>query len=111
VLTRLKGTQNRSHTYTQQSYLCHAIFWYCRAAGALTLILTSKHLSYSSLVWPLVLWRCWLGIRKSIRPVKNSVMRCWRGYLTGVRCKWLAYGPADATATPSSFASLKSRLV
>ena len=29
-------------------------------------------------------------------------MRCWRGYLSGARCKWLAYGPADATATPSS---------
>ena len=28
-------------------------------------------------------------------------MRCWRGYLSGVRCKWLAYGPADATAIPS----------
>jgi len=27
------------------------------------------------------------------------------------RCKWFAYGPADATATPSSLASLKSRSV
>jgi len=34
--------------------------------------------------------------------VKNSMMRCWRGYLSGVRCKWLAYGPVDATVTPSS---------
>ena len=25
-------------------------------------------------------------------------MGCWRGYLSGARCK-LAYGPADATAT------------
>jgi len=29
---------------------------------------------------------------------KNWVVGCWRGYLSGVRC-WLAYGPADATAT------------
>ena len=29
---------------------------------------------------------------------KNWVVRCWRGYLSGVRCR-LAYGPADATAT------------
>ena len=28
-------------------------------------------------------------------------MTCWHGYLSGVRCKWFAYGPADATATPS----------
>jgi len=38
-------------------------------------------------------------------------MRCWRGYLSGARCKWFAYGPADVTAVPLSLASLKSRLV
>ena len=45
-----------------------------------------------------VLWRCWLGGRKGIRPVKNWVVGCWHGYLSGERCR-LAYGPADATAT------------
>jgi len=48
---------------------------------------------------PSVLWRCWLGVRKGIRPVKNWVVGCWRGYLSGARCR-LAYGPADSTATP-----------
>jgi len=57
---------------------------------------------------PSVLWHCWLSIRKSTWPVKNWVMRCWHGYLSGARCKWSAYGPADATATPSSPASLKT---
>ena len=34
-----------------------------------------------------VLWRCWLGSRKGIRPVESSVVRCsWRGYLSGARC-------------------------
>ena len=47
---------------------------------------------------PSVLWRCWLGGRKSIWPVKNWVVGCWRGYLSGARCR-LAHGPADATAT------------
>ena len=47
---------------------------------------------------PSVLWCCWLGSRKGIRPVKNWVVGCWRGYLSGMRCR-LAYGPADATAT------------
>ena len=28
---------------------------------------------------PSVLWRCWLGGRKGIRPVKNWVVGCWRG--------------------------------
>jgi len=62
-------------------------------------------------ILPSLLWHCWLGIRKSIRPVKTWVMRWWRGYLSEVKCRWFAYGPADVTTTPSSLASLKSRLV
>jgi len=42
---------------------------------------------------------------------KNWVMRCWHGYLSGAKCKWLACGSADATATPSSCALLKSWMV
>ena len=55
-------------------------------------------------------WHCWFGARKSIRSLKDWVVRCWRGYLSGARRKWFAYGPADATVTPSSLASLKSTL-
>jgi len=33
------------------------------------------------------------------------------GYLPGGRYRWFAYGPADATSTPLSLASLNSRLV
>ena len=29
---------------------------------------------------PSMLWRCWLGGRKGIRPVKNWVVRCWCGF-------------------------------
>ena len=47
---------------------------------------------------PSVLWCCWLGGRKGIQPVKNWVVGCWHGYLSGARCR-LAYGPDDATAT------------
>ena len=36
---------------------------------------------------PPVLWRCWLGGRKGIRPVKNWVVGCWRGYLSGASCR------------------------
>ena len=45
-----------------------------------------------------VLWRCWLGGRKGIWPVKNWVVGCWHGYLSGARCR-LVHGPADATAS------------
>ena len=73
---------------------------------------------------PSMLWRCLLGGRKGLFsrywqmaiyfgavPLhcckKYRVMRCWRG-MSGARCKWFAY---DATATPSSLASAKSRMV
>jgi len=62
-------------------------------------------------VMPSLLWRCWLGSRKVIRSVKNWVVRYWRDYLSGARYKWFAYGPADATATLSSLAPVKSRMV
>ena len=32
-----------------------------------------------------------LGVRKSIRPVKNSVIRCWHGYLSGAMCIWFSW--------------------
>jgi len=47
---------------------------------------------------PSVLCCCWLGVRKGIQPVKNRVVGCWCGCLSGARCR-LAYGLADATAT------------
>jgi len=65
---------------------------------------------WSSHHWPSVLWRCWLGSRKGIRPVKNWLVGCWRGYLSGARCR-LAYGPADATDTHCLLLQKKSRLV
>jgi len=34
-------------------------------------------------------WYCWLGIIKTIWPV-HSVMRCWCGYLSAVRCRLFA---------------------
>jgi len=41
----------------------------------------------------------------------HPACKSWHGYMSGTRCKWSAYGPADATATPLSLASLKSRMV
>jgi len=32
-------------------------------------------------------------------------------FFFGERCKWSAYGPADATTTPTTLASLKCRMV
>jgi len=53
----------------------------------------------------------WVAGTEGHPACRNWVMRCWRGYLSWVRYKWFAYGPADATATPSSLAPVKSRMV
>ena len=34
------------------------------------------HFFLKDIYLPLVLWQCWLSVRKSIRPVKNWMMRC-----------------------------------
>ena len=52
-----------------------------------------------------------VGRQEGHSACKNWVVRCWRGYLYEVRCKSFAYGPADASATPSSLASVKSRMM
>jgi len=57
---------------------------------------------YSSVLLPSMLCRCWLGGRKSIQPIKTWVLRCWHGYLSEVRCKWLAHDLVGTTATPAS---------
>jgi len=54
--------------------------------------------------WPSVLWCCWLGSRKGIRPVKNWVVGCWHDYLSGARCRW-------CHCHSLSLASVKSKLV
>ena len=72
--------------------------------------LRTQLITGNSSLLPSVLWHCWLGVGHSM-PVKNWVMKCLHGYLSGARCKRFAYGPADATVTPSSLASLKSRQV
>ena len=55
---------------------------------------------------PSVLWRCWLGGRKGIRPVKNWVVRCWHACLSGAM-----FRPSWCHCHLLSFVSVKSRLV
>ena len=51
---------------------------------------------------PSVLWRCWLGGRKGIWPVKklSGGVLAWLSVWSEVHCR-LAYGPADTIATHS----------
>ena len=63
------------------------------ASTSITLTLFAFHSIHSNLYIiddvgfiPSVLWHCWLGGRKGIRPVKNWVVGCWCGCLSGARC-------------------------
>jgi len=46
-----------------------------------------------------------VGHREEHAACKNWVMRCWCGHLSGARCRWFAYGPADATASQNPIVS------
>jgi len=52
-----------------------------------------------------------VGRQEGHPPCKNWEVRYWHGYLSAARCKWFACGPADAIATPSFLAAVKSRMV
>jgi len=52
-----------------------------------------------------------VGWQEGHLACKNRVVRYWHGYLSGERCKSFAYGPADASATLSSLAPVKSKIV
>ena len=84
--TRSSTVEAEEHCLAFVLFLCYLVTWQrLQRFGAI------KHV-------PSVLWRCWLGGRKGIWPVKNRVVGCRHGYLSGVRCK-CSYGPAVATTT------------
>ena len=56
---------------------------------------------------PSVLWRCWVGGRKGIRPVKNWVVRCWHGYLSGARCRLACAQLRPLPLTVSCFSTIQ----
>ena len=56
---------------------------------------------------PSVLWRYWLGGRKGIRPVKNWVVGCWRGYLSGARCRLASAQLMPLPLTVSCFSKIQ----
>ena len=64
----------------------------------------------TSVPWPSVLWHCWLGSRKGIRPVKNWVVGCWHGYQTWREVQTYIW-PSWCHCHSLSLSSVKSRLV
>ena len=110
--TLLTNTSHHTNTTLHQHHITSAITNYDVCTPAHHITPTPHHTSNIShhvitdyellcrvhTVLPSVLRRYWLGGRKSIRPVKNRVVGCRYGCLSGARCR-LVYGPANATAT------------
>ena len=104
----LFGSWNKGHA-TNKGFTIIKLEWLAEVEQPATLIrhaVTSVLQKFFLLIFPTyvpsLLWHCWLCDRKSIRPVKNlsDEMLVWLS--VWIRCKWLACGPADATATASS---------
>ena len=71
---------------------------------SIRLVLCWVRESVPSVPVPSVLWCCWMGGRKGIRPVKNWVVGWLHGYLSGARCR-LTYAqlmPLPLTVSCSS---------
>ena len=71
---------------------------------------TTHYRFLSAISVPSVLWRCWLGSRKGIRPVINWAVGCWCGYLSGCEVP-TCIRPSWCHCHSLSLASVKSRLV
>ena len=66
---------------------------------------------WSWVLWPSVLWRCWLGDRKGIRPVKTEWwVLAWLSVWSEVQtCIWPSWWHCHSLSL--TLASVKSRLV
>ena len=66
---------------------CPMLLWEQTAHTGSNKALAMTH-THTHTPMPSVLWRCWLGGRKGIWPVKNWVVGCWHGYVSGSRCRF-----------------------
>ena len=57
---------------------------------------------------PSVLWRCWLGDRNGMRPVKNWMLVCWWWWFDWSFARLIAAVVQLSPQPPSSFASINT---
>ena len=55
-----------------------------------------------------VLWHCWLGDRKGIRPIKNWILVCWWWWFDWSFARLIAPVTELSPSLPSSFASINT---
>ena len=97
IHTNYQECINSQHTLSGYKVACTAVStsnnqvtlktdrcdWLTVSKTALTLL--TQYCDTNTLIMPSVLWRCWLGGRKGIRPVKNRVVP-EKGPLNGCVC-------------------------
>jgi len=72
----------------------------------------AKDFNYIFQILNLICLQCFVAVgwaAERYPAFKNWAVRYWCDYLSGARCRLFAYGPADATATPSFLAPVKCR--
>ena len=95
---------NTGETAPEQTFTHSRLSW----SSVIPYLLLPSIIIHGILPMPSVLWCCWLGGRKGIRPVKNRVVGCWRGCLGwGADLHIAQQMPLPLTISRSS----KSRLV
>jgi len=92
-----KNKRSWSHTSTPLFTMCCSLF---------TIATCTRHLAVISVCLILNCCKVFCILVKF-----SGKVLCWHGYLSGARCKWFTYGPADVTAIPSSLAPVKSRIL
>ena len=95
-------TMSQSHTHTRLTALCPGLPWWAgtRKVKPIWILLKQETV-------PSVLWRCWLGGRKSVWPVSGGEL-AWLSVWSEVQtCIW----PSWCHCHSLSLASVKSRLV
>jgi len=102
VVAKTSGHKNTSSTYPKR---------FSSRQNQLTQVYTERKTAVKETRDAFSALTLLVGCQVEHTVCKNWMMRCWQGYLSGAMCKQFAYGPDDTTITPSSLASLKSRLV
>ena len=65
----------------------------------------SKSIECDIIPFSALIWHCWLGDRKGIRPVKNWVLVCWRWWFDWRFARFIS---PVITTTSISFASINT---
>jgi len=89
------GLKIGKHCHTVESYLTTIVALLHQLSNWVVLCFCY---SISAVFWH---WSMLVSCQEKHLALKSWVMRCWHGYLSWARCRFLAYGPTNATFSPN----------